>query len=291
MKKIYIIGICIAFMFIMNACNDDTEGVIPSEISNLVAEPCEGGVILRWEVPADSSLVYVRVEYQHPVTGKRMQRNASVYQDTLLVDNLLAKDGEYVFNVSSVSLSETTSGVQMISSTALPVQPVKTKVTEKIPLTGENLYCNKPDPKEGKDIGLLVDGSTSNFFHTNWHSGGTGTLPHYIDITLPEPIGTTFEIKTWYRGGSYGQCPIEISVLGSNDGSNWEIIAELEDDGSGKTSYTTPLLGEEGSVYSYIRYRADRTSDDKIFFALAEMEISTVRYEIYDPEGIYQPEE
>jgi len=289
MKKIYIVGLCMAFMFVMNACNDDTKGVIPSEIGSLIAEPCEGGVILKWEVPSDSSLVYVRVEYQHPVTGKRMQRNASVYQDTLLVDGLLAKDGEYMFNVSSVSLSETTSKVQTVSSTALPVQPVRTKVTDKIPLPGENMYCNKPDPDEGKNIGLLVDGSTSNYFHTDWHN--PGTEPHYIDITLPDPIETTFEIKTSYRNGRYGQCPVEITILGSNDGSNWEIIAELEDDGAGKTSYTTPLLGEEGMSYSYLRYRADKTSGDNIYFALAEMEINAVHYEIYDPEGIYHPEE
>lgn len=288
MKKIYILGICMAFMFTMNACNEDAEGVVPSEINGLTAEPCEGGVILRWDVPSDSSLVYVKVEYQHPVTGKKMRRNASVYQDTLLVDGLLAKDGEYKFNVSSVSFSETPSKVQTISSTALPVQPTITKVTDKIPLTGENLYCNKPDPDEGKDIGFLVDGSTSNFFHTDWHNAGT--TPHYIDITLPDPV-ETFEIKTSYRNGKYGQCPIEITVLGSNDGSSWETIAELEDDGSGKSSYTTPVLGQEGTTYSFLRYRADRTSDDKVFFALAEMEVSTIRYEIYDPEGIYQPEE
>lgn len=288
MKKIYILGICMAFMFIMNACNEDAEGVIPSDISGLIAEPCEGGVVLKWDVPSDSSFLYVKVEYQHPVTGKKMQRNASVYQDTLLVDGLLAKDGEYMFNVASVSLSETASRVQTIAATALPVQPRITRVADKVPLTRESMYCNNPDPEQGKDIGLLVDGSTSNFFHTNWHN--TGTEPHYIEMTLNNPI-ETFEIRSWYRGGQYGQCPIEITVLGSNDGSNWETIAELEDDGSGGSSYTTPLLGKEGTTYSYLRYRADRTSDDNIYFALAEMEVSTVRYELYDPEGIYQPEE
>lgn len=287
MKNIYFLVIGMVLMFGMNACNDETDHIIPSKISGLIAEPCEGGVILRWDVPADSNFVYVRVNYQHPVTGEKMKRNVSVYQDTLLINGLLAKDGAYTFDVSSVSLTETTSETSIITATALPVQPTITKQTEKVLLSVDNVYCNNPESSEGP-IENLVDGNYSNFFHSSWNKPGTD--PHYIDIALPKPVDV-FEIKTWYRNGKYGQCPIEITVLGSNDGNQWEVINEMEDDGSGKSTYTTPVLGTEGKTYSHIRYRADRTSDDKVYFALAEMEFYTVHYEIYDPEGIYQPEE
>ena len=117
-----------------------------------------------------------------------------------------------------------------------------------------------------------------------------GTVPHYIDITLPSPV-EQFKIQTYYRNGKYGQCPVEITVLGSNDGEQWNKIAKIEDDGKGGASYTTPTLGTEGQPYSYIRYRADETSGNAVYFALAELEFYTVRTEIYDPEGIYRPED
>lgn len=288
MKNLCLLTICTALLLTtMNACNDDSEGVImPSAISNLTAEPQEGGVILRWDVPADSCLMYVRVNYQHPVSGKHITKNSSVWQDTLLIDGMLAKDGEYTFHVTPVSTSETAGETLSVSATALPVQPEVTVSTQKVLLTADNLYCNNPDPDEGKDIGYLVDGNYGNFFHTNWHN--TGTEPHYIDFTLPEPVDL-FQITSYYRGGSYGQCPEMITVLGSNDGETWNVIDEIEDNGEGGSSYTTPVLGTEGVTYSHIRYYADRTTGNAVYFALAEMEFYTVSYEIYDPEGIYNP--
>ena len=65
--------------------------VLPSAISNLTATPLEGGVLLEWEVPVDSNLFYVQIDYTHPVTGKRVNKNASVFCDTMLIEGMLAK--------------------------------------------------------------------------------------------------------------------------------------------------------------------------------------------------------
>lgn len=288
MKKLYIIGAFMALMGAMSACTKDADGVAPSKIADLTAEPREGAVILRWNVPVDSAYMYVRVEYQNHQTGKMMARNVSVYQDTLLVDGLLNKDGAYTFDVYSISVDNVRSEVNQITATALPVQPKLTKVTEKIDMTADNVSTNAQEPSEGP-IANLVDGNYKNFFHSKW-SSPVPPAPHYIDIALPKPV-EKFEIKTWYRGGSFGQCPTEITVLGSNDANTWEVIGEMSDTGVGKSTYTTPVLGEEGKPYTYIRYRADVTSGNSVYFALAEMEISKVRFDIYDPEGIYRPEE
>lgn len=286
MKRIYIVSLFAALLCMVTACNNDEDGIKPSNISNLRAISEEGRIILKWDVPADSALFYVQVTYQSP-TGEVYKKNTSVYQDVLLIDGLLAKDGEYTFNVCPISTTNTLGEVQIIKATALPVQPVLTKKTEKIDLAVDNVSSNKPDPEQG-DIAALVNGSDKDFFHSDWHN--PGTEPHYIDIALPKPV-EVFEIKSWYRGGSFGQCPLEITVLGSNDKNNWIEIGEMSDNGSGKTTYTTPVLGEEGKQYNYIRYRADLTSDNNVYFALAEMEIYKVWYDIYDPEGIYHPEE
>ena len=255
---------------------------------NLTATPLEGGVLLEWEVPVDSNLFYVQVDYTHPVTGKRINKNASVFCDTMLIEGMLAKDGEYTFHAIPVSLTQDVGEKLEVKASALPVQPVVKEITDKVLLGKDNLFCNKPDPDEGKYIEYLVDGNYTNFFHTDWHDAGTA--PHYIDITLLSPV-EQFKIQTYYRGGKYGQCPVEITVLGSNDGEQWDEIANMEDDGKGGSSYTTPTLGTEGKPYSRIRYRADETFGNSVFFSLAELEFYTVRTEIYDPEGIYRPED
>lgn len=84
---------CLATIFMVSACNDDDDNaaVLPSAISNLTATPLEGGVLLEWEVPVDSNLFYVQIDYTHPVTGKRVNKNASVFCDTMLIEGMLAK--------------------------------------------------------------------------------------------------------------------------------------------------------------------------------------------------------
>ncbi len=66
-------------------------------------------------------------------------------------------------------------------------------------------------------------------------------------------------------------------------------LQKIEDEGKGGASYTTPTLGTEGQPYSYIRYRADETSGNAVYFALAELEFYTVRTEIYDPKVFTDP--
>lgn len=290
MKKIYLLTACVVSLAMMSACNDDEEGDIkmPSAISNLTAEPREGAVMLRWDVPADSALMYVEVSYQSANTGKVMKRNSSLWCDSLLVDGLLAKDGEYTFNATPMSDTYTRGETVSCTATAEQVQPVVEEKSKLITLTAENLYCNKPDAEEGKDIGMLVNGNYEDYFHTDWHN--PGTKPHYIDITLPEPV-ETFKICTYYRGGTPGNNPELITVSGSNDGETWETIAELEDTEEGGNQFMTEILGTAGKEYSHIRYCADRTSNNQVFFALAELELYKITYEVYDPEGIYNPSE
>ena len=103
MKKKYFFMACLAAIFMVSACNDDDDkaAVLPSAISNLTATPLEGGVLLEWEVPVDSNLFYVQIDYTHPVTGKRVNKNASVFCDTMLIEGMLAKDGEYMPHLSA----------------------------------------------------------------------------------------------------------------------------------------------------------------------------------------------
>lgn len=157
---------CLAAIFMVSACNDDDDNaaVLPSAISNLTATPLEGGVLLEWEVPVDSNLFYVQIDYTHPVTGKRVNKNASVFCDTMLIEGMLAKDGEYTFHATPVSSTQDVGEKLEVRASALPVQPVVKEITDKVLLGKDNLFCNKPDPDEGKYIEYLVDGNYTNFF-------------------------------------------------------------------------------------------------------------------------------
>lgn len=291
MKRVYnIIGIVLLVLCGLTACNNDDNVVVPENIGNLKAEPREGSVMLKWSVPADSSYLYVRLMYQHPVTGEGFIKNVSIYADSILVDGLLAKDGEYTFTLQTVSeTNDVNSTMNTIQSRALPVQPTVQKMTEKIELTVDNVSTNAQEPTEGP-IAALIDGNLTNFFHTAWSV--SIPEPHWIDIVLPTPLDT-FEFLTWYRGGKAGgSSPSVITLLGSNDNATWEAIETVNDDHSlpKDKPFVSPVITSD-KPYKYIRYRCDKNPDNNVYFHLAEMQINKVWYDIYDPEGIYKPEE
>lgn len=291
MKRIYsIIGIMMLVLCVLTACNEDTP-VVPGNIANLRAEAREGSVWLNWEVPTDSSYLYIRLNYQHPVTGEKFTQNLSVYVDTVLIKGMLAKDGEYTFTLQTVSVTDdVNSEVNTIQCRALPVQPTVAKKTEKVELTVDNVSTNAQQPSEGP-IADLIDGNPKTYFHSKW-SPPVPAAPHWIDIALPEPL-EKFEFLTWYRGGQAGgNSPSVITLLGSNDNATWEDIATVTDNHSlpKDKPFVSPVMECE-KTYKYIRYRCDDTPDKNIYFHLGEMQINKVWYDIYDPEGIYKPEE
>lgn len=275
---------------VLTACNEDAS-VVPGNIVNLKAEAREGAVLLSWDVPADSSYLYIRLNYQHPGTSEKFTKNLSVYADTVLIEGMLAKDGEYTFTLQTISVSDdVNSEVNTIQCRALPVQPTVAKKTEKVELTVDNVSTNAQEPSQGP-IADLIDGNVENYFHTRW-SSPVPDAPHWIDIVLPEPL-EDFEFLTWYRGGQAGgNSPSVITLLGSNDDATWETITTVTDDHSlaKDKPFVSPVV-ECDKAYKYIRYRCDDTPDKNIYFHLAEMQINKVWYEIYDPEGIYKPEE
>ena len=67
-------------------------------------------------------------------------------------------------------------------------------------------------------------------------SSGSGLLQN--KLSLLNKILSVISFTT-------GWTAVEITVLGSNDGEQWNKIAEIEDDGKGGASYTTPTCLDE----------------------------------------------
>lgn len=78
---------------------DDLEITSLSNISNLTAEERINSVLLKWEVPSDSSFSYVKVTYQKE--EENYSKLASKYVDSLLIEEL-SPEKSYIFKVHTV---------------------------------------------------------------------------------------------------------------------------------------------------------------------------------------------
>lgn len=269
-------------MLIFAACSDDAKIINPSTISQLRAESREGAILLKWEVPVDSNYHYIRLNAFRVKDNHSFSRNISVYTDSILITNLLARHGEYHFELHTISSTDTHNPiVNEISCTALPVKPVETKYSRKLELIEGQLSSNAQEKTEGP-ISNLVDGNLDSFFHSSWSE--SIPAPHWIDIALEEPI-ENFEFKTWNRKGSGSGNAEIITMLGSNDGLNWTELTTLWKDipSGGGAKYESPVINC-GQPYSYIRYRADACYGHD-WFNMGELELYNVWYDIYDPEN------
>lgn len=287
MNKLYILIFCFSFLWITNAC-DNEDVVYPSEISQLTAEARKGAIMLRWNVPQDSSYLYVKLEYFSPRKQKNIVRNVSVYVDSLLVDDLLAKDGEYDFKLRTVSETGDESGTSLEARcTALPVDPVTTTHQELLDnVEIVSFSTNAQEPTEGP-VSNLFDGDKSTFFHTPWSM--TVDYPQYVQINLSEPVNAA-QLVTYNRSGSKDGHADHVEILGSNDEQTWDLLYEFwgskDIPAAGGGRYESPLFSGD-KKYKYLRYNALSGMDGHTWWNMAEMEWSfyNVWEVIYDPEN------
>ena len=82
------------------------------------------------------------------------------------------------------------------------------------------------DYQEGTDIGALIDGNISTFWHSDWHNQTTGNL-HWVDIALKEPVEGLICLYMHRRNASNDH-PTKIVVSGSTNGTTWKEITTIE---------------------------------------------------------------
>lgn len=291
MKKIFSLLLIGLLGIGFTSCKDDDKQVIaPSDISGLTVDTQDkpGFMVLRWETPQDNTIRYIKVAYHDPLLDKEVVRLASVYSDSLLIPDTRQKFGEYEFKVETVSESGQSSAIQTVKATSEPaLKTVEFGESKQITLTAEQLSTNAQEASEGP-IANLIDNNTGSYFHSDWHGNATtdGGAKHWFQVDTKKSL-TYFKYESVARANS-ANIPDDIDIMGSNDGTTFELIANLTKAKNGipmnTTAYTSPVMGDNAKPYQYIRYVVNHTNSGTAFFALSEFKLFAVEAKVVDPE-------
>ena len=274
------IGLCVS-------CSEDDSIDYVSQVVNFTAEAREGAIKLNWELPQDSNLLYVRIDYFNIRQKKDYVVNKSIFADSLVVDGLLARDGAYTFRLTAVNANGQESSLYAeVSCTCLPVQPVVTTSQKEVDAEILHYETNAQEPSEGP-LDDLFDGNNDTFFHTPWTFDSP--WPQWVEIEVSQPVnGATF--YTINRGNG-GARPGYIEILASNDRENWTKLFEFSgtDDipGTNQGRYESPLIYDIQVYYKYFRYNVIEGYAGNSFWNMAEMAWTfyEVTQTVYDPEN------
>lgn len=284
-----VLFLCVFIAFCTFAsCNDD-ESDYSYQIANVKAEAREGAIMLRWDLPKDSDFLFVKIEYFNIRQQKEVVCNKSIYADSLLVDGLLARDGEYHFKLTAVNEAGVTSHIgSEVSCTPLPVKLIVTRketLLENVEIV--RFSTNAQEPTEGP-LENLFDGDNGTFLHTPWSTDPV-PYPQWVQIDLSEAVNGA-KFMTINRNNGGGGRPDHVEILGSNDQQNWDKLYEfygstdIPNTASGK--YQSPMIDGGKTSYKYFRYNV-LSSNGGDYWNMAEMQWSFYKVveTVYDPEN------
>lgn len=154
------------------ACSDDESYPTPTALdaSTLSYEAKAGAVKLKWKIPENANYKYIKVTYTLPESGKECLRLASVYSDTILVDNLLKRYGDIVFTLQPCSADGNGGEICSITAQAAAANKQTVTISKDFKITGEgDAWTDAQETSEGP-LKNLFDGSTAsdNYFHMSW---------------------------------------------------------------------------------------------------------------------------
>lgn len=275
---------------IFAACSEDVNPPMSIDGTTVTAEPGPGSVTLHWTTPENADYHYVRCTYTLP-DGKNCMKSASVYSNSMLIDNLLARYGAINFTLQTVAKDGTAGEAFQISAQADPAEATVEVVGETaIELSADGLFTDSQESSEGP-IANLIDGNAGTYFHMSWSS--PTPFPHYIVVDLKKSV-SAFKFGYTTRNNANNDNPKVMNVWGSNafDGSyNPEsnggvLIASLDNSvlPSGVASYTSDNYILDNS-YQYIWFEITESYSGSNWVALAELSISELEVEINDPEA------
>lgn len=270
------------FIFLSVACKNNDTALTPGNISDITAEQREGAVMLKWQVPADSSYQYVTIKYYDHWLAKDRTVVASVFADQILIENMLQKFGDYTFTLQSFSQSNTGGTPYKITTSCLR-RPAEYSVssTEQIPLTISMLSTNAQEKSEGP-IANLLDNNPATYFHSSW---ATLIWPAYIQIDLDEAIeGLAF----WYQNrANVNGKPSVIELQGSNNGVDFTLITTINTNlpsASGAEYRSTDFVLKPQSYKSFRLVVTKTVANDK-FFNMANLKLYKGILSVNDPES------
>jgi hypothetical protein len=126
------------------------------------------------------------------------------------------------------------------------------------------------------DIGVLIDGNASTFYHTDYSAGSVAMGSHYLDVTSVS--GTAFEksiqINVTRRSTGGADHPSEFTITGSNNGSTFADVAVVEVPNAtagakAECSFDIP----DGESYTLLRFNVTKTPLMRGYWHMAEFQL------------------
>lgn len=287
----------------LTACSESGgDDPIPTPLvqETIKATPDNGKIILTWEVPADANYYYVKIQYTLPESGKLCTKLASVHNNTITIDNLLARFGNIEFTLQPFSKNGTGGEICKVTGKAdkAPKTVVLNGKQEVVPLTVSQLAVNSLQDGDGK-LEYLVDGikGGTNYYHGNWSN--PPALPHYIVVDLKREVyACSFYYLT--RDNANKSNPKDMEIWGSNTfsgtlGGQSDTGFDTEEadatllttlsglpDAQGAEYMSAPVVGTQ--PFRYVWFKITAITNGKAFIALSELTVTDLKTSTYDPE-------
>ena len=289
MKRLLIYAAVAIVTLVAVSCDQNFEVIedsgmsagIPSPVESITADSLPGQIVLHWDVPVDSNYYLLKINYFDYLTETEVYKVASVYEDSLLIDETRAKFGEYEFTFQTFNKNNEAGVATTVNAVSGIAPATETITTTEIALTADQLSTNNQEPSEGP-IANLIDGDNGSFFHTRWSSPQI-PMPQYIQIDLNVPIK---DFQFYFMNRAWSQVGAEIvEIQVSNDGANWETIQTISAGlpSAGGADYTSQVYRMD-HTFSYFRYNVLQTYGSKNYFNMAEFNLYNVKIDISNPE-------
>lgn len=288
------IRFCIAALLgvsVMTGCSKEynpfveSEKIItghPSSVLNITSEELPGQIKLNWDIPADSNFYFLKITYFDHLSGTEKAKVSSVYTDELIIPDTRAKFGDYDFTFQTFNNHNEGGDIVSVKAKSGVAPMTETITSTKLRLDDSQFSTDNQEPSEGP-IRNLNDGNPNSFFHTRWSSPQV-PLPQYIQLDLYEPL-TNFSFSYQNRNGSQVG-PEHLKVLISNDGNNWEEVAEYTSGlpSASQAIYNSPVI-RNSTPFTHVRFSVTKTYGDRNYFNLAEFMLFDVQIDVFDPEA------
>lgn len=113
--------------------------------------------------------------------------------------------------------------VALTAVSLLPSRAAAADTDAGTPLITDKSQLSSPfsDYLEGTDIGALIDGNVSTFWHSDWHNRTEGDF-HWIDIDLQQEVKGLMTLYM-HRRNAENDHPTSVVVSTSTDGTDWQV--------------------------------------------------------------------
>ena len=264
-NTVFILIVMIGFMV---ACKEEPLGgvqpadnIAPGGVSNIEVNNIPGGAILRYTLPQDEDLLYVKASYTLK-DGVISEVRASLYNDTLTI---LGFGDTSERKVTLIAVDRSKNESQPVEATITPLEPpVKTigATVDLIPdFGGVHAYWQNPT---GIEIGVIILMEDQNKeyvplegFYSSRKMGdgatkGMDTIPRNFGIYAQDRWGNTSEIK-YYTYTPIYETKFDrnkfnmVELPGDAPSSSGWVMPRMWDDIMGNQGFSSPGGGGAGS--------------------------------------------